>query len=70
MRRIFVAALAALLMLVGSTGAMAQDPLKVGFVYIGPVGDHGWTYQHNVGRLAIEEAFGDKWQTTFVAFVP
>ena len=36
------------------------DKLKVGFVYVGPVGDHGWTYMHNEGRLAVKEAFGDK----------
>ena len=37
----------------GLTAAMsvsAADPLKVGFVYTGPVGDHGWTYQHDQGR--------------------
>lgn len=70
MRRIITTALAALFYMVGAVGAMADDPLKVGFVYIGPVGDHGWTYQHNEGRLAIEEAFGDKVQTSFVEFVP
>jgi len=46
--------------------AWAADPLKVGFVYVGPIGDHGWSYQHNQGRLAIEEALGDKVETTFV----
>jgi len=50
--------------------AMADDPLKVGFVYVGPVGDHGWTYRHDIGRLAIEEKFGDKVETTFVESVP
>ena len=70
MRRILMTALTALICLVGPLGAMADDPLKVGFVYIGPVGDHGWTYQHNEGRLAIEEAYGDKVQTSFVEFVP
>jgi basic membrane protein A len=38
----------------------------VGFVYVGPIGDHGWTYRHDVGRLAIEKAFGDKVKTSFV----
>ena len=70
MRRILMTALTALICLVGPLGAMADDPLKVGFVYIGPVGDHGWTYQHNEGRLAIEAAYGDKVQTSFVEFVP
>ncbi|MGB1027023.1 MAG: BMP family ABC transporter substrate-binding protein, partial [Rhodospirillaceae bacterium] len=48
----------------GATGAAAET--KVGFVYVGPIGDHGWTYQHDKGRLAIEEAFGDQVSTTFV----
>jgi basic membrane protein A and related proteins len=47
--------------------AGAQDgPLKVAFVYIGPVGDYGWTYAHEQGRLMVEEEFGDKVQTTIV----
>ncbi|MGP4843020.1 BMP family ABC transporter substrate-binding protein [Marinobacter sp. 1Y8] len=46
--------------------AFADDPMKVGFVYVGPVGDHGWSYQHDQGRLALEEHFGDKVQTTYV----
>ena len=70
MRRIFTTAIAVLFFAVGSTGALAEDAFKVGFVYIGPVGDHGWTYQHNEGRLAIDEAFGGKVETTFVEFVP
>jgi basic membrane protein A and related proteins len=53
----------------GMSGAEAADPLKVGFVYVGPIGDHGWTYRHNVGRLAIERAFGDKVKTSFVESV-
>ena len=39
-------------------------------MYVGPTGDHGWSYQHNVGRLAINNAFGDKVKTTYVASVP
>ncbi len=35
----------------------AGEPLKVAFVYVGPVGDLGWTYAHDQGRLALEEAF-------------
>ena len=49
--------------------AWAQEPLKVGFVYVGPVGDHGWTYRHDVGRRAVEEAFGDRVETTYVESV-
>jgi simple sugar transport system substrate-binding protein len=51
-------------------GAAAQQKLKVGFIYVGPVGDHGWSYQHDVGRKAIEKAFSDKVETTYVESVP
>lgn len=48
---------------------LAQEKLKIGFIYVGPVGDHGWSYQHDQGRKAIEKAFGDKVETTFVESV-
>ena len=65
-RRSLVLALSALF-LIGTlfssrAGVRAQDatpagePIKVGFVYVGPVGDLGWTYAHDQGRLALEEA--------------
>ena len=50
--------------------AFAAEPLKVGFVYLGPVGDFGWTYQHDVGRKEAVAALGDKVSTTFVENVP
>lgn len=50
--------------------ARAADPLKVGFVYVGPIGDHGWSYQHDQGRLAIEAELGDKVETSYVESVP
>ncbi len=50
--------------------ALAQDPTKVGFVYVGPVGDGGWTYEHDQARLAVEEEFGDAVETVFVESVP
>ncbi len=49
-----------------ASGAMADDPTKVGFVYVGPVGDGGWTYEHDQGRKAVEAAFGDKVETVYV----
>ncbi len=45
------------------------DKLKVGFVYIGPVGDHGWTYMHDQGRQAVEKAYGDKVEVTYMESV-
>ncbi|MGG7645599.1 BMP family ABC transporter substrate-binding protein [Rhodovulum sp. YNF3179] len=50
--------------------AAAQDPVKVGFVYVGPIGDGGWTYEHNKGRLAVEEHFGDAVETVYQESVP
>jgi len=48
----------------------AAEPLKIGFVYVGPVGDAGWTFAHDNGRKHIEAKFGDKIKTTFVEKVP
>ena len=45
------------------------EPIKVGFVYVGPVGDHGWTYRHDIGRQQVEEAFGDKVETMYAESV-
>lgn len=53
-----------------AAAAPAADPLKVAFVYIGPVGDAGWTFAHDKGRKAVEEKFGDKVKTTFVENIP
>lgn len=51
-------------------GAYAAESLKVGFIYIGPIGDLGWTYQHDLGRKAMEKALGDKIETTYIENVP
>ncbi|MEM6305570.1 MAG: BMP family ABC transporter substrate-binding protein [Pseudomonadota bacterium] len=42
---------------------------KVGFVYVGPVGDGGWTFTHDQGRQAVEAEFGDAVETVFVESV-
>ena len=55
--------------LVATPAVAAKDKIKVGFVYVGPVGDHGWTYRHDIGRQAIEAALGDKVETTYVESV-
>ena len=66
MKRLLVIALALAL----PVAAFAQDKLKVGFVYVGPIGDHGWTYQHDRGRLDVEKEFGDRVETIYVENVP
>ena len=49
--------------------ASAGEKVKVGFVYVGPTGDHGWTYRHDIGRQQIEEAFGDQVETHYIESV-
>ena len=53
---------------VGSSGA--DEPLKVGFVYVSPIGDAGWTFQHDSGRKEMEKVLGSKVATKFVENVP
>ncbi|MCH8180177.1 MAG: BMP family ABC transporter substrate-binding protein [Proteobacteria bacterium] len=53
-----------------SAAAAPSGPLKIAFAYVGPVGDAGWTFAHNQGRLAVEKAFGDKVVTRIVEKVP
>lgn len=52
-----------------SGSAMAAKEIKAGFVYVGPVGDAGWTYSHNEGRLEMEE-LGFVKPSTFIESVP
>lgn len=52
-----------------ATSAMAEKT-KVGFIYVGPVGDGGWTYEHDQGRKAVEAAFGDQVETVYQENVP
>jgi basic membrane protein A and related proteins len=50
--------------------APKPEPLKAAWVYVGPVGDAGWTFAHDLGRKAVEAKFGADVQTTFVEKVP
>ena len=50
--------------------APKPEPLKAAFVYVGPVGDAGWTFAHDLGRRNALAKFGDKITTTFVEKVP
>jgi simple sugar transport system substrate-binding protein len=66
-RRNFIqaAGAAATLPLIGSR-AFAQEKIKIGFIFLGPIGDYGWTWAHNKGRLAVDAALGDKVETIYV----
>ena len=59
-------AMAAALALSVSAGAAQAEKLKACWVYVGPVGDYGYSYQHDQGRKAVEKALGDKVETAFL----
>lgn len=63
------AALAAALLSPFHTPAQTKPPLKVGFVYVSPVGEAGWSFQHDLGRREMERALGAKVKTTVVEAV-
>jgi len=71
-RRELLATSAAALGLAATLGsrAHAQAPLKVGFIYVGAVGDFGWNYAHDQARIAAQEHFGSAIETSFVESVP
>ncbi|MBA1335685.1 MAG: Nucleoside ABC transporter, periplasmic nucleoside-binding protein [Firmicutes bacterium] len=51
----------------GQDGAK-EEKIKVGFIYVGPVGDAGWTYAHDAGRRYLEEHLNV--ETTYIESVP
>ena len=63
-----VSAAAGLFLGLTAISASAAEVDNVGFVYVGPVGDHGWTYAHDVARKKLERELGVK--TTYVESVP
>ena len=56
--------------LAAPAAAQTKEPLKIGFVYVSPIGDAGWTFQHDTGRKEMEKALGGKVTTKFVENVP
>jgi basic membrane protein A len=67
-RRNFIqaAGAAATLPLLGSKAFAQAGKLKVGFIFLGPIGDYGWTWAHNKGREAMNSALGDKIESIYV----
>ncbi|MHA1536394.1 MAG: BMP family ABC transporter substrate-binding protein [Alphaproteobacteria bacterium] len=53
----------------GFTAGANAEQTKIGFVYVSPIGDAGWTYQHELGRRAMVKALGGKVKATFVEAV-
>lgn len=50
--------------------AESDEPFKIAFVYVAPIGDLGWTFMHEKARLEIEEQFGDAVETVYIENVP
>jgi basic membrane protein A and related proteins len=48
----------------------AMEPFRVAFVYVAPIGDLGWSWAHDQGRLDVEAAFGDMVETAYIENVP
>ncbi len=46
-----------------------KEAIKAAFVYVGPIGDHGWTFAHHEGLLYLEEQLGDQVETTYLESV-
>ena len=53
-----------------SGAALLAAPTKIGFVYVSPVGDAGWTFQHDQGRKEMEKALAGQVTTQVVENVP
>jgi simple sugar transport system substrate-binding protein len=53
-----------------AAAAPKPEPIKAAWIYVGPVGDAGWSFAHDLGRKAVEAKFGDGVKTTFVEKVP
>jgi basic membrane protein A and related proteins len=56
--------------LAAPAAAQPKEPLKIGFVYVSPIGDAGWTFQHDSGRKEMEKALAGKVTTKYVESVP
>jgi simple sugar transport system substrate-binding protein len=53
-----------------AASAAKPEPIKAAWIYVGPVGDAGWSFAHDLGRKAVEAKFGDGVKTTIVEKVP
>ena len=54
----------------GAAPAAKAEPLKAAWIYVGPVGDAGWSYAHDLGRKAVEAKYGAEIKTSYVESVP
>ena len=69
MRKIVLLILCLVFVFTGAIGLLAADKLKAGFIYVGPIGDMGWTHAHDQARKICEDTF--PWlETVFQETVP
>jgi simple sugar transport system substrate-binding protein len=68
MRWLIVLAVLVLVVSLAATGG-AQQKLKAGFIYVGPIGDYGWTHAHDQGRKIAEKTVPGV-ETIYVESVP
>lgn len=66
MKKLLIALMTSAAAMSVAVSAEAADKLKACWVYVGPVGDFGYSYQHDQGRLAVEKKLGDKVETTYL----
>jgi simple sugar transport system substrate-binding protein len=70
-RRLTLAAMTACAVaLAAPAAAQTKEPLQIGFVYVSPIGDAGWTFQHDTGRKEMEKALAGKVTTKYIESVP
>lgn len=65
MKKLLMAAAAAALMLGAASASASAEALKACWVYVGPIGDFGYSFQHHQGLLAVQKEFGDKVETAY-----
>src|SRR5919109_5009741 len=66
MRKLMLAAITTAAVFALAASAQAQEKLKACWVYVGPIGDFGYSYQHDQGRLEVEKELGDKVTTAYL----
>jgi simple sugar transport system substrate-binding protein len=66
MKKLLIALMTTAAALSLAATAEAADKLKACWVYTGPIGDLGYSYQHDQGRLEVEKALGDKVETAYL----
>lgn len=66
MKKLLAALMATAAVMAASAGAQAQEKFKACWVYVGPIGDFGYSYQHDQGRLQVEKEFGGKVETAYL----